>query len=166
MAVIFRTTLFTLILFLPLTLAAPEPPLTRPEQRLYNHWNEEYRMQRYDPMLLGAGPLSYYSHMTSYNPRLEMEALEWAHTHSNGPYQYHRIRGALYVSTTIRGNQGPAQRWNLRQRGHQPKDVSVFWRIDHRGPKMLRFDLWPAGANTPQMISMHDAMASIPFRIS
>ncbi|SPO27448.1 uncharacterized protein UTRI_10565 [Ustilago trichophora] len=114
MVVILRSALLVFGLLLTLAFADPEPHLTRQEQRLYDRWNEEYRMHRYNLILPGVDPISSYSHMTSAFPRLEIDALNWAHTDANGPYQHARMGGKTYVATTIRGDQGPALRWNLR----------------------------------------------------
>lgn len=108
MFVILRSALLTFGLILSLAFADPEPHLTRQEQRLYDSWSKEYRMHRYNLILPGVDLISSYSHMTF--PRLEIDALNWAHTDGNGSYQHAHIGGKTYVATTIRGDQGPAQR--------------------------------------------------------
>ena len=64
----------------------------------------------------------------------------------------------MYATTLIRGNEGPARRWGLQQRGNAPFDANVFWKIDERGARMLRFDVWPAGAEVGEVIGMGDVI--------
>lgn len=157
MKIYLRAAVLAATLCVSLAFAVEDPPLTTGEKQIYHGWNQDFRLL-YDPWFVNAAPIPYRQHLAVAHPRLEQQALEWAHTPGNGPHQFTQHRGAIYASTLIRGNEGPARNWNLRQNGQPPHDVNVFWKIDRRGAKMLRFDLWPAGAQAQQMLTMQDAI--------
>lgn len=152
---------FVLTLFLALGLlvgaAGSEPPMTEQETNLYRHWTQEYLLL-YDPWRNGVNRIPYYKHLIVSHPNLQQQALEYALFQGNGPYAVEHRRGVSYAMTLIPGNRGPGLRWNLQQNGLPPKDASALWRIDSRGPQLLRLDVWPAGAQAPQLTSMQEVI--------
>lgn len=146
----------TAVLFLSLAVVAPEPKLTRDEMQLYHNDKIEF-YARYVPVNTAARPVRYYDHLVAAHPTIEQDALAHAHTPGNGPYKVTQRNGAVYASTLIRGHEGPARRWNLNQK-HSRWDANVLWRIDDGGAKLLRFDIWPHGAETHEVMPMQDAI--------
>ena len=153
---------FFVALFLAASLdvatAAAAPKLTGSEKAIYNTWSQEYRLLyevwRYDAQ----SGIPFYSHLVVSHPDLEQRALEYALQDGYGPYAVEHKRSVSYAMTLIPGNRGPAIRWNLRQGQLGQYDASIFWKIDRRGAKLLRFDIWPAGAQAAQLERMQDVI--------
>ncbi|CBQ72665.1 conserved hypothetical Ustilaginaceae-specific protein [Sporisorium reilianum SRZ2] len=156
----FRPTFLFVLVWISafLVVAQVDRDLTDKERELYYGWNLEYQ-GRYYPRRYELQRLPALGHMLPAHPNLEAQALQHAHRDGYGPYVFQQGRRVSYAMTMIPGNHDVALNWNLRQNGVPPQDVNVFWRIDRNGPKMLRFDLWTAGARAQQRTSMSRIMA-------
>lgn len=131
-----------------------KPDLTDDEKAIYRGWNRHYE-NRYWPRRINPRRIPYLMHIVAAHPDVEQKALEHAHISSFGPYAVANPKGALwYAMTRIPGDAPIARNWNLRQKDTVPWDVNVLWRVNRKGPKMLRFDLWDAGARGQQIMSM------------
>ena len=149
-----------LIVLISFTSALPEPAMTAEEIRQYTDANGHYFLS-YDPPYLGAEYIKQYSHLSVVHA-IEQEALEHAQQEGLGPFYVGEARNkkALYVSTQIRGDSRLGRKWNLRQYidGRlSAYDAHAFWRVNRRGAKLLRLDLWPAGARVQEAMTMEDA---------
>lgn len=138
----------------------PEPELQPHEALVYNIWKYAFPAF-YQPINLDAEPVSYLMHLIVAHPNLEQQALQHALRPGHGPYLVEEAHGALYATTLVPGDRGPGRVWNLQQHGPNAHrlDAALFWRIDGNGPKMLRFDVWPAGAQVQEAMSMRDAIS-------
>lgn len=148
---------FFLLALLSCALANGEPELTRREKEIYSGFMQDYRLL-YNPWRGNVNGVRYYDHLVRAHPTLERDALGFAHRAGKGPYQAEMHGGKLYVATIVRGNEGPGMRWGLRQTGGSHYDAHLFWRIDASGAKLLRFNIWPAGAQANQVMTMQDAL--------
>lgn len=137
--------------------AGSEPPMSPRAVEVYHSWNQDHLLL-YNPWRNGVNRIPYYNHLIVAHPRLEQQALQYALLPGNGPYAVEHARGVTFAKTLIPSNSRPGIAWNLRQNGRPPHDATVFWRVDASGARLMRFDLWPAGAETQQRITMQEVI--------
>lgn len=105
------------------------------------------------------------SHLSVSHPTLEKDALDYAKKSGNGPF-YARPgvgdgSGVLFVATKISGNSLLGRSWNLRHNVDgeiKVYDAQLYWRVDRRGTRLLRFGIWPEGSTPPQVMTMQEAV--------
>ncbi|EST04739.1 hypothetical protein PSEUBRA_006022 [Kalmanozyma brasiliensis GHG001] len=125
----------------------------------------------FEPPQLHAQYVEYYPHLSVSHPNLEKDALDFAKTAGNGPFYAEASSRfgpkALFVSTKVSGNSRLGRTWNLRHNNDgrvKVYDAQLFWRVDRRGPKLLRFGIWPEGSHPQQVIPMQEVIDRFPRR--
>lgn len=109
----------------------------------------------------------YWSHLIESHPTLAQDALKHAQIDGNGPFYVGEVpkEKVLYAATQVKGDSQLGRKWNLRQYidGRLSQyDAHLFWKIDRKGPQLLRLDIWPAGSEPQQRITMQEAIHRFP----
>lgn len=142
--------------------AVPEPALLKGELAHYQQAGTAYT-QLYNPppaipVTAEEDRFQYYSHILGGDQQAEEYALNHALTPGNGPFHVSRGKRALYVSTLIHRDSRLGTRWTIGPIQGYRRDAHAFWRVDRRGAKLLRLDLWPPGAVQQERMSMQAAL--------